>query len=1060
MKTTLSPNGPSGDCRVALISGTVTVVLGAVVLVGWAIHSEALKTVFPGLVTMKANTALGLVLCGGALSLLSGSSTSASVRLVATALAATAIALGLLTLCEYFFEWNLGIDELLFQDANDVIGTSGPGRMAPSTAFCFAVDGLALALASQPVFPTKIRFPVVSAIGATLLVIGGVGTLGQLSNGLLHLDFWNFSGMAIHTAIGFVFLGAGLLLLVRCEQGVTWALDVTATLGFVAAVAVMLSVAGVSWNYTYRLKEAGALVTHSSEELRQIENIRSGMANLESSQRGYVITGDEHLIAQRADLQTTVQKDLGALHDLTTDNRSHQELLGRLARAVAARTAFGDEAIELRRQQGFPAAQSLITTGAGLALTDEINRLIASMRDSEYALLLERQKEVGIAATSTFLLLPSGIFLSLTILSLALFFLNAGMAGEKQTREKLRASLKDVGDLQHALDEHAIVAITDPLGRITYVNDKFCEISRYSRAELIGQDHRIVNSGYHAKAFIRNLWGTISQGQVWHGELKNRAKGGSSYWVDTTIVPFLNATGQPRQYVAIRTDITERKLVEESSRLLASIVNCSNDAIISKDLNSIVTSWNAGAERIFGYTTVEMLGQSITRLIPPHRREEETEIMAKITKGQSVENFETIRAAKDGRLIDISVTISPIRNHAGRIVGASKVARDITEQKAAQEALNQSEKQFRTMIDSIPQLTWMAEPDGRIFCYNKRWFDYTGTTPEKMEGWGWKDVHDPAFLPKVMEGWTAAIATGDPFEMEFPLRAANGTFGWFLTRVFPIKDDAGKVVRWFGTNTDLSLQRDAAEKIRELNVKLEQRVAERTAELEAANKELEAFSYSVSHDLRSPLRAVDGFSQAVLEDFAHLLPEQGRKDLQTIRSSAQRMGRLIDDLLAFSRLGRTSLKKHEINTTKLVRSVLAELGLPKEGAKAEILVGELQVCQGDPALLNQVWVNLLSNAFKYSSNCPAPLIQVGSRLEEGETVFFVRDNGAGFDMRYAAKLFGVFQRLHRLDEFEGTGVGLAIVQRIIQRHGGRIWADAKPNAGATFHFTLSEERPS
>jgi light-regulated signal transduction histidine kinase (bacteriophytochrome) len=324
-----------------------------------------------------------------------------------------------------------------------------------------------------------------------------------------------------------------------------------------------------------------------------------------------------------------------------------------------------------------------------------------------------------------------------------------------------------------------------------------------------------------------------------------------------------------------------------------------------------------------------------------------------------------------------------------------------------------------------------------------------------MEGWGWKCVHDPAFLPKVVESWTAAIAHGHPFEMEFPLRAADGRFGWFLTRVFPIKDGDGKVVRWFGTNTDLSQKREADEKILQLNIGLEQRVAERTSELEAANKELEAFSYSVSHDLRAPLRAVDGFSQAVLEDCAAQLPEQGLKDLKTIRAAAQRMGRLIDDLLAFSRLGRAPLRKHEINTAKLVRSVLAELSPVKECRKAEVLLGDLPDCQGDPALLNQVWMNLIANAFKYSSKCAEPVIQIGSRLDGNEVVYFVRDNGAGFDMHYAQKLFGVFPRLHRLDEFEGTGVGLAIVHRIIQRHGGRIWAEAKPNAGATFSFTLS-----
>jgi light-regulated signal transduction histidine kinase (bacteriophytochrome) len=252
---------------------------------------------------------------------------------------------------------------------------------------------------------------------------------------------------------------------------------------------------------------------------------------------------------------------------------------------------------------------------------------------------------------------------------------------------------------------------------------------------------------------------------------------------------------------------------------------------------------------------------------------------------------------------------------------------------------------------------------------------------------------------------------------------------------------------------------EAAEaELRESNEKLERRVCERTAELETANKELEAFSYSVSHDLRAPLRAVDGFSQAVLEDYGALLPEDGRRCLQTIRGGAQRMGALIDDLLTFSRLGRQPINKQPIATADLVRATLEELG--GEGQEREIQIGDLPPCSGDPALLKQVWINLLSNAIKYTRKRERAIIEIGCTRQGGETVYFVRDNGTGFDMRYADKLFGVFQRLHRVEDYEGTGVGLAIVQQIIHRHGGRVWADAAVDQGATFYFTLEGKTKS
>jgi PAS domain S-box-containing protein len=913
-----------------LFLGLLAACLGVTVLIGWAFDVAALKTVFPGLVTMKANTALGLLLCGVALALLSREKAGSTLRFCIAALAGMVIALGSLTLGEYFFGWNLGIDELLFRDAIVSVGTSQPGRMAPSTAFCFVMTGSALWVASRRI-PLRLRFPIVSAVGAALIVIAGMGSLGQITDILLNVRLWNYFGMAVHTAVGFVLLGAGLLSFVKNEKGMTWALDKTTTLGFATAVAIMLTAAGVSWNYINELEKASTWVSHTQEVLKEIEEVRAGMANLESSQRGYIILGDEHLLAQRKEIKDAVREDLNALRQLTAADPEQQHDLDELDPLVASRTDFGEQTIMARRAQGFPAAQQMLATGTGIRLTDNIKRLLLTMRDDQYGLLVTRQKQVDAISKETFLLLPVGVFLSLTILSLALFFLNAGVGEQNRAEEKLKASLKEVTDLRDALDEHAIVATTDPQGKITYVNDKFCAISGYSRKELLGQDHRIINSGHHPKAFIRDLWTTIGQGRVWHGEIKNRAKNGSFYWVDTTLVPFLNEEGKVRQYVAIRADITERKRAEEAAAQLAAIVNSSNDAIIGKDLNSIVTSWNVGAEKLFGYSASEMIGQPITRLIPPDRQQEEIEIIDQIKQGESVEHYETLRMAKDGHLIDISVTVSPIKDKTGKILGASKVARDITERKRTEQ-----------------------------------------------------EIHD-------------------------------------------------------------------------LNISLEKRVAERTAELESANKELEAFSYSVSHDLRAPLRAVDGFSQAVVEDYGALLPEEGRHYLQTIREGAQRMGVLIDDLLTFSRLSRAALKKQEVNTGKLVRHVLEDLNSQQEGRQVEIRMGHLPACRGDPALLNQVWVNLLSNALKYTRHREYTVVEIGCKLEQGENVYFVRDNGAGFDMRYADKLFGVFQRLHRADEFEGTGVGLAIVQRVIHRHGGRIWVDAAVDRGATFYFTLQEK---
>ena len=292
----------------------------------------------------------------------------------------------------------------------------------------------------------------------------------------------------------------------------------------------------------------------------------------------------------------------------------------------------------------------------------------------------------------------------------------------------------------------------------------------------------------------------------------------------------------------------------------------------------------------------------------------------------------------------------------------------------------------------------------------------------------------------------------------FRIRRGNDGEVRDLEAVETVRTNAQGQAEWVvGTNLDITEQKRTAQALRDLNATLEERVRQRTAELEASNKELEAFSYSVSHDLRAPLRAVNGFAGIVLEDYGAQLPEEGRGYLQRVRNGSQQMGRLIDDLLAFSRLSRLSLKRQPMDCTRMVEETWEELKPQREGRQVDLRLGELPTCSGDPVLVKQIWVNLLSNAIKYTRDRTPAVVEVGGANKNGRPVYFVRDNGVGFDMQYANKLFGVFQRLHRADEFEGTGVGLAIVQRIVHRHGGQVWAEAKVDGGATFSFTLETE---
>jgi len=348
------------------------------------------------------------------------------------------------------------------------------------------------------------------------------------------------------------------------------------------------------------------------------------------------------------------------------------------------------------------------------------------------------------------------------------------------------------------------------------------------------------------------------------------------------------------------------------------------------------------------------------------------------------------------------------------------------------------------LVESVQEYAiFVLDPAGRVASWNAGAEAIKGYAAEEILGQHVAVFYTPedVALGKPQAQLEAAAREGRVEDEGWRLRKDGNRF-WADTVITAMRDPTGALIGFGKVTRDLTRRR---------------RIEEQLAQ---SNAELERFSYSVSHDLRAPLRAINGYAQAVLEDYAAALDAEGQRFLGIIRDSAKRGGELIDALLNFSRLGRQTLSMEPVDLTELARAVVDELRRSSDVEGIDVIVDPLQPTKGDRTLLRQVLANLIGNAFKFSRGRPHPQIEIGARREGQAVVYFVRDNGVGFDMRYADKLFGVFQRLHRADEFEGTGVGLALAQRIIQRHGGRIWADGKVDGGATFFFTLPAERPA
>ncbi len=738
------------------------------------------------------------------------------------------------------------------------------------------------------------------------------------------------------------------------------------------------------------------------------------------------------------------------------------------------------------------------------------------------------------------------------------------------------------------------ISITDGKANILAINRRFTAITGYRADEAIGRNPRILQSGRQDAAFYRAMWDALLGQGHWSGEIWNRRKDGTVYPEWLSISAVRDADGRTTNYVAVFSDLTERKAAEQAARESASlmrlILDTTLDAVISMGRDGRILEWNAEAERMFGYPKQVALKSSVADLIvPPRLRDAHNAGMRRFLEtgegrvlGRRIE-ITAMRA--DGGEFPVELAIATVNSETGLFFSA--FIRDISERKAAEERIRASELRYRSMIENAPEGVWIIGADECTIEVNRRMCELLGYAPQEMAGRRPTDFTDPA-NGMIFERQKALRATTRHRIYEVALRhrdgrnipvnfsatslyredgalhsvlafvtdlserisaerrlresearlaslieaipdpiflkdgdsrwqvinsAANSLFrieglawqgrtdkelalmqpeysgehmacwesdeaAWangcvthsteFIHKgeagvcvldvcKVPLFDDAGNRNALVILGRDITEQHRFTEELRRINDELESRVTERTQALLTANRELEAFSYSVSHDLRAPLRAINGFSHLIEEEYAASLDDKARNYLSRVRAGSERMGQLIDDLLHLSQMSRQPMHVVPTNLSEIAREIAGEFqaGDPQRRAEWDI-AGDIVAC-GDAGLLRAVLLNLLGNAWKYSSRQETPRIAFGVAEKNGRATYFVRDNGAGFDMAHSAKLFGAFQRLHSPAEFPGSGIGLATVARIIHRHGGEVWAEGRVGEGATFYFTLNAQ---
>jgi PAS domain S-box-containing protein len=843
---------------------------------------------------------------------------------------------------------------------------------------------------------------------------------------------------------------------------------VTAGIGLAVLLTVFMS--ALTWRSINQAEVDADWVAHTHEVQTVLRAVLGSTVDIETGARGFAATGEESFLEQYWEGQRAVAHNLDTLRDLAADNAAQQKRLELLKSQVAARMEEAARTVYDRRQSGVVPAKTDFLEGQ--RRMDAVRLTVAEMLGEEDRLLNQRVRAAQAARSRTRIITSGGALVAVALLALAGFSIRREIKHAARLRGQLttvNADLVQRSEESRRAEELArkssryarslLEASLDPLvtisreGKITDVNEATEEVTGVSRERLIGSDF----SDYFIEpdSARRGYEQVFAQGAVQDYPLAIRSTAGKVTDVLYNATVFKNEAGQVEGVLAAARDVTERKRAEQKLRASENRYRTLAEnlplMVFVKDRASVYVSCNQSFARSLGIRPEEYAGKTdydffSAGLAEKYRRDDE-----RVMESGRTEEIEE-EFIRDGKKLSVQTVKTPLRDAAGNVTGILGIFWDITERKRVQEQLRQSSLYTRSLLEASLDPLVTISREGKITDVNEATEKVTGVSRENLIG---SDFSCYFTEPEsARRGYEQVFAQGAVQDYPLAIRSSAGEITDVLYNATVFKNEAGEVAGIFAAARDITERKRAEEEVRRLNAELEQRVIQRTAQLEAANKELEAFTYSVSHDLRAPLRHISGFSKILTEEYGSSLAPDAQRHLQRIQEGTRRMGLLVDDLLNLGRIGRHEVRLQVTGLNSVVNDVVAELKAECEGRQVEWKVDNLPFVECDPALMRQVFQNLLSNAIKFTRPRSPALIEVGQKNQEGMPVVFVRDNGVGFNMKYADKLFGVFQRLHRPEDFEGTGVGLATVQRIVQKHGGRIWAEAELDKGATFYFSL------